>query len=55
MAFYNNERLQQRKSSKDNISMSDLAQVQQAFPDAEIAEQQFEEQYKNELEDLELY
>lgn len=39
--------------------MSDIAQVQQAisqaFPDAEIAEQQFEEQYKNELEDLDLY
>lgn len=61
LAFYNqieNERLQQRKSSND-ISMSDIAQVQQAisqaFPDAQIAEQQFEEQYKNELEDLDLY
>lgn len=52
-------RLQQRKSSTDNVSMQEIEQIQQAisqtFPNAEIEEQQFEEQYKNELEQLDIY
>ncbi len=42
--------------SAENVSMDEIKQVQQAieqsFPDAELAEQEIEQQYKSELQSL---
>jgi capsule polysaccharide export protein KpsC/LpsZ len=59
LAIYYFQQIKERLKnmlSAENVSMDEIKQVQQAieqsFPDAELAEQEIEQQYKSELQSL---